>query len=393
MVFSNDLLSKILFPQDIVPPHEYFNYVSSMEHLQTLLAVKSLDLEEDCRQLATLTLASLPLMADDMIPLINKAFSSSPLNPRKHQRQGTTKARDMGTDPVDAEYSDIQRYIWLAEFLQWRLEDIGGSLSLVKSVQTLVADLLARCQSATDEGAESERAHRLYALQLTVGILQSLAYQHADDKADTHMQVFDIDLAISCAQFPFDVAVRSESLRLIGILASSMPQAVLGHVLKVVTLLENASSLGDFIDAHSINLASETLTAVGKAWIKEGRDAGELVMTVVGATIKAHAIQQLPLLRALEKALRESDVPSTSHVIFGLLSRTTLLPPTVDQEITDKEADKVLISLAKRLLQKVISVLKARSSSSCYRCCYSKMGWGGGKDAATLMAEAVYPES
>ena len=327
-----------------------------LRYLQTLLATKSLDLDEACRQMASVCLGPLPITANDVIPLINNAFSSSTTNRHKHARKNESKMKDMGADFGDALYSDIQRYIWLVEFLQWRLDDILGSVSLVKPVQATLTHLFSGCRSdasSTNDGSGNERAQQLYALQLTVGILQSLAKLLADAGADRDMQAFDIDLAISCAQFAPDAAVRSEALRLISVLASTMPQAVLDHALRVVTVLENASAFGDFIDAHSINLACQTLTAVGKAWIDGGRDVQSLVRTVVGATIKAHAIQQLPLLRALETALRESNVPSTSHVIFSLLSHAMLSLTAAGQEVAYKEDDTLLISLAKKILQKV----------------------------------------
>lgn len=306
--------------------------------------------------MASVCLGSLPITANDVIPLIDDAFSSSTTNRHKHPRKNASRMKDMGADLGDALDSDIQRYIRLVEFLQWRLDDITGSFSLVKPVQETLTHLFSGCRSdasSTNDGSGDERAQRLYALQLTVGILQSLAKLRADAGADRDMQAFDIDLAISCAQFAPDAAVRSEALRLISVLASTMPQAVLDHVLRVVTVLENASAYGDFIDAHSINLACQTLTAVGKAWINGGRDVQILVRTVIGATINAHAIQQLPLLRALETALRESNVPSTSHVIFGLLSHATLSFTAADQEASYKEDDTLLIALAKKLLQKV----------------------------------------
>lgn len=301
------------------------------------------------------------------------------------------------------------------EVLQWK-DDVENAILLVSPLQNALDSLLnslARHAAATreqnngaagagdddDEGQQGEQngivlddnsgdssgmqAEQAYAMQLTLALLHTLARHHVDPAAavsaglleptgaaaskgkkkarasSTSDTPFNIEIAVRCAQNAPDAAVRSAALSLVGTLAAAMPQAALGHVLTVVSVVGDASS--ELIDAHSSTVAAQCLGAVVTAWMSSGGDAQELVNAVIGSAAAAPAPRRLPLLSALAAGLPE--ISGMSMVLLALLNRHLIDNAAVeeakkkkrkqakDAEEDDEDAQWTL-SAAKALLHK-----------------------------------------
>lgn len=403
-----------------------------------LVAASTQDSDQGCRDAAHASLASLPLTADILIPLLTvestedgaaPASSGKMTGPaRRKQRRAShepsSPAAAAAPTPAGGLGAGFSSFLATLEVLQWK-DDVENAIQLVPQLQNAlekVLDSLARHAAATKEqnnggcgdgdGQQGEQngivldddgdssgmqAAQAYAMQLTLALLHTLARHHVHPAAvsaglleptgaaarkgkkkagpsATSDTPFDIAVAVRCAQDAPDVAVRSAALSLVGTLAAAMPQAALGHVLTIVSVVGDASS--ELIDAHSSAVAAQCLGAVATAWVSSGGDAQELVDAVVGCAAAAPVPRRLPLLRALAAALPE--VAGMCMVLLGLLNRHIVDEAAVEeakkkkkkkqakdvQEDDEDEDDQWALSAAKALLQKCSSVIQAKTMGS-----------------------------
>jgi U3 small nucleolar RNA-associated protein 10 len=398
-----------------------------------LVAASTQDSDQGCRDAAHASLASLPLTADILIPLLIVESNEDVSTPGNNSGKMTVAARRKqrrtshepsspaaGATPTNAGSlgAGFPSFLAILEVLQWK-DDIENAISLVPQLQNALNNLLgslARHAAATKEqnngddgeGQQGEQsgivldddgdsrgmqAAQAYAMQLILALLHTLARHHVHPAAvsaglleptatanaaaaskgkkktrdsTTSDTPFDISIAVRCAQDAPDVAVRSAALSLVGTLATAMPQAALGHVLTVVSVVGDASS--ELIDAHSSAVAAQCLGAVVTAWISSGGDAQELVHAVIGCAAAAPAPRRLPLLGALVAGLPE--VSGMCMVLLGLLNRHLVDKAAVEdakkkkkkkqhakdvEEDEEEEEEDTRWSLvaAKALLQKV----------------------------------------
>jgi hypothetical protein len=207
-----------------------------------------------------------------------------------------------------------------------------------------------------------------YAMQLTLTLLQTLATRHAGGAAPpppsaakagkkaaprpppaaaaaaAPSELFDLGLAVRCAQRAPDPAVRSAALGLVATLAAAAPQAALAHVLDVVAAVgDSAAALSD---AHSSLVGAQALGAVARAWVSGGGPLDGLVAAVVAAAPEVPAQRRLPVVGALVAALPE--VQGLAAVLAELVER--LAEGAVGRA---QEASEWAAELGRGLLQQV----------------------------------------
>lgn len=360
--------------------------------MQALTAASTQDADQACRDAAHAALASLPLTADTIIPLLT---ISAPQEESKGAPRRKRRAGDAGSNSSTAagRMAGFPSLIATVEVLQWK-DDVIDEVQMVPQLQITLDEVLQAvaathgtasesegqdiAEEADDEDLSATHAAQAYAMQLLLALLHNLARRHVHAvSAEQAMAAaaptatpakggrktttaaaskkgaiaaaghpFDIAVAVRCAQAAPDAAVRSAALGLVGILAGAMPQAALDHVLAVVSVVGDASS--ELLDAHSSAVVAQSLGAVASAWVSSGGDQKELVEAVVGAASGAPAPRRLPLLRALVAALPE--VSGLCMVVLGLLQWQ--LAGFADGGEKGKEEHPGL-SLAKALLQQV----------------------------------------
>ena len=364
--------------------------------MQALTSASTQDPDQACRDAAHASLASLPLTADVIIPLLTISIrdeTDSKITPRRKRRAGDAETITPTGVVAAGRAAGFPSLISTLEVLQWK-DDVEDDVKMIPQLQNTLNEVLQALAAHTvatssgdgetgdvvveenEEERSATHAAQAYTLQLALALLHSLARRHvhsvppAEQVAATAVAAtpagkgkstaaaaaakksstavghpFDISVAVKCAQAAPDAAVRSAALGLVGTLAAAMPQAALDHVLAVVSVVGDASS--ELLDAHSSAVAAQTLGAVASAWVSSGGDEKQLVNAVVGAAAGAPAPRRLPLLHALVAAL--PGVSGMCMVVLGLLQWQLAV---VEGEGTETEEHSGL-SLAKALLQQV----------------------------------------
>ena len=359
--------------------------------MQALTSASTQDPDQACRDAAHASLASLPLTADVIIPLLTISIpdeTDSKITPRRKRRAGDAEITTPTGVVAAGRAAGFPTLISTLEVLQWK-DDVEDDVKMIPQLQNTLNEVLQALAAHTvatssgdgetgdvvveedEEELSATHAAQAYTLQLSLALLHSLARRQvhsvppAEQVAATAVAAtpagkgksaaaakksstavghpFDISVAVKCAQAAPDAAVRSAALGLVGTLAAAMPQAALDHVLAVVSVVGDASS--ELLDAHSSAVAAQTLGAVASAWVSSGGDEKQLVNAVVGAAAGAPAPRRLPLLHALVTAL--PGVSGMCMVVLGLLQWQLAV---VEGEGTETEEHSGL-SLAKALLQ------------------------------------------
>ncbi|KIY92997.1 hypothetical protein MNEG_14966 [Monoraphidium neglectum] len=225
------------------------------------------------------------------------------------------------------------------ELLQWK--EVEGAAALVAPLHTLLSALLPRLGSiaaphggdAADEDASGDEqegraggaaaaagsAAAGYASQLALLALRRLA--PGGDAAAAVVargalpEGFDVTLVLAVLAAAPDAALRNAALGLLESLARGAPEAMLGHVLEAMRLIQHSAATTD--DSHSQAAAASALAAVVPAWVAAGRDAAELWASLVGALGAVRPHRRLALLATLLRALpQESGLPAALLVML-----------------------------------------------------------------------------
>lgn len=300
--------------------------------LQALMTASARDHNDVCRSAAQKALSLIPLSSELLRPLLTVAAkhtegpSKTPAL-RRRKILGGKEISNVGNHDAVVDGEGFRTCLATLEVLQWKAEDVPDVERLVDPLQIILRDLLSTAVNAvqdsdtvegTNDDAEANtvsQAARAYAMQLALAVLHVVAQRHNTNAVN----VFDIDVALRCAQQAPDSTVRSTALTFVGALAAVDPPAVLKHALEIVAVIKDASSGGELLDSHSTNAAASTLEAVASAWVRGGGDAGQLITAVVEAVSNAPPQRRLSLVRALAGALPEDSGPWM--VALGLLER------------------------------------------------------------------------
>ena len=347
------------------------------------------DRDDGCRAAASASIASAPLSAPVVIPFLSYHPSTGVDVLKSPKKQRGTKSSPTTTIAIATATTttNISSLVATLEVLQWK-EGIEDEIEMVPCLQSTLRALLHSLrlsgsgsgnggggehrQEEEEEEDGQQTAARLFAIQLSLALLSSLAKTHlgtttsdTTTKNSKAAEQFDIALAVLCAQQTLDSAVRSSALHLISILASAMPRAALSHVLPVVSVVRDTSGEA-LLDASSTAVAAQALHAVACAWLQREDDESnsnsieQLVDAVVEAVCAAPptSSRRLALLWAVVSATAGEGGDGASiarglqWMLLALLQRQVSVHAGGRQEKGNEEEEGGgLLALANALLQ------------------------------------------
>jgi len=314
------------------------------------------DHNDVCRSAAQGALSLIPLSSVVLRPLLtvtakHAKHTDGASKPPALRRRRLSAGKEIVHAENDGDVIDgdgFRTCLATLEVLQWKAHHVPDVDQLVAPLQSVLEDVLPTTvinylrNSDTVDDAEASivsQAARAYLMQLALAVLHGVAQRQNANAVN----VFDIDIAIRCAQLAPDSTVRSVALAFVGTLADVDPPAVLKHVLDIVAVIKDASSSGELLDSHSTSAAASTLEAVATAWVRGGGDAKQLIAAIVEAVATAPAQRRLPLVRALAAALPEGS--GTWMVVEGLLERGVVRRTSEEMEVDLATALVLQVSL------------------------------------------------
>ncbi|KAK9810295.1 hypothetical protein WJX72_008160 [[Myrmecia] bisecta] len=328
--------------------------------LKALVQSASRDSVDACRALSQAALEAASLPAAAIAPLLELSGTSSPEPPAtpvpKRSRRAAAAASAAATAAAPAQKgvseAQLADCILVLEMLQWKRE-VQDAIRLVPALCAVLRALLAGVeQGDPDREADTDsrqvgamtnrpqmRSRELtvggYAQQLALTALQGLAESNAGSNI---LRELEVSLVVDTAREAPDGAVCNAALKLLGVLATQLPDQTLQHVLEVVSLVSTSASSQD--DAHSHHVAASTLASIVPAWLGAERSAADLVSAVVDALPGIPPHRRASLLSALLGALPQGE--GLPLALLLLLRRILALPqkPAEGQQALQRDTEQ-----------------------------------------------------
>lgn len=269
----------------------------------------------------------------------------------------------------DSGVAGLNLSIHVLELLTWKHVTIGLP-SVISAIQALLKSLLPQIGSMSaphlDDAIDSVNISSLvgYAAQLALSAIESAsldAMKAGDNSLRVDLiKVIQPELAVKAAQNAPDNAVRNSALSLVSVLSCLMPEAVLGHVLEVLSVIQRTVVVQE--DMHSMQVATLAMTALVPAWLKAGCQSKDMWQIIVDALPRVTPSRRLSLLSSLLAAMPEDAGLPIGLVL--LIEQATLAPASASsQELPIECSCDWWLSLAVQLASQVETTLRIQSFS------------------------------
>ncbi|GMH37225.1 hypothetical protein BSKO_05098 [Bryopsis sp. KO-2023] len=314
--------------------------------LKTLLQAAASDPDLKARKAARECLEKVPLVADDLIALL-QLDSSGDENSAKRRKRGNGKMHKV---------QQLPRNCTLAlEVVQWK-NVVFEEEKLLLGVQDLMHALLDRVKT-TD--VVWEEGGLEYMCRLCLAAFKRLV-ERIDD-AET-LQKLEGKVVVEFLRNAPDGSLRNEAMALLRPMVDKLPDKTLDHILEIFKLMGETGILED--NRYSRKLATETFAVAVPAWIEAGKGIEALWMTIIPILPSIHPTHRMSVLTSLLQPMPK--VEGCAVALFSLLKNRNIADSEVYANVFHPAARELSrnapISIRAKALAKCLSMAMEEES-------------------------------